>query len=56
MDAHGDRLDFIFGRTFDDVGDMSKARQYGWTTTLDTSESYAQCFDQLKRAKIIPKE
>jgi hypothetical protein len=47
-------LDFVLGRTFDDHGDMTKARQYGWTTTVDTNKCYMQCFDRLKNMKIIP--
>ncbi|CAF1225176.1 unnamed protein product [Rotaria sordida] len=46
-------FDFILGRTFDDHGDMTKARRYGWTTTVDTSECYFQCFDRLKKMKVI---
>jgi len=46
--------DFFVGRTFDDEGDMSKARKFGWTTTCDTVESYIECFDRLKKMKIIP--
>ncbi len=38
-------LDFVLGRSFDDHGDMSKARQYGWTTTIDTNECYIQYFN-----------
>ena len=49
-------LDFIFGRAFDDHGDMSKARKYGWTTTVDTAQSYIQCFDRLKSMRIIPSD
>ncbi len=47
-------LDFVLGRTFNDHGDMTKARLYGWTTTVDTTESYIQCFDRLKKMKVIP--
>ena len=49
-------LDFILGRAFDDHGDMTKARQSGWTATVDTFESYAQCFNRLKKMKIIPSD
>ncbi|CAF3333904.1 unnamed protein product [Rotaria sp. Silwood1] len=47
-------IDFVLGRTFDDHGDMTKARQYGWTTTVDTSECFIQCFDRLKKMEVIP--
>lgn len=47
-------LDFVLGRAFDDHGDMSKARKYGWTTTVNTVESYVRCFDRLKEMEIIP--
>ncbi len=47
-------LDFVLGRAFDDHGDMSKAHQYGWTTTVDTNECYIQCFNRLKKMEIIP--
>jgi hypothetical protein len=47
-------LDFVLGRAFDDHGDMSKARRYGWTTTIDTNQSYIQCFNRLKKMEVIP--
>ncbi|UJR26448.1 hypothetical protein I4U23_007778 [Adineta vaga] len=47
-------IDFVLGRAFDDHGDMTKARKFGWTTTVDTKQSYIQCFDRLKQMKIIP--
>lgn len=50
------RLDFILGRTFDDHGNMTKARKYGWTATVDTSQCYLGCFDRLKAMKIIPSQ
>ncbi|CAF3670925.1 unnamed protein product [Adineta steineri] len=49
-------VDFGLGRAFDDHGDMTNARQYGWTVTVDTTECYAQCFDRLKKLKIIPSD
>lgn len=38
----------------DRQGDLSKARQYGWTETVNTFDGYAQCFDRLKQLQIIP--
>ena len=35
-------------------GDLSKARRFGWTSTVDTFDGYAQCFDRLKALNIIP--
>jgi hypothetical protein len=35
-------------------GDLSKARQFGWTTQVETFHGYAQCFDRLKQLKVIP--
>jgi hypothetical protein len=49
-------LDFVLSRAFDDHGDMSKARQYGWTTTIDTNECYIQCFNRLKQMEVIPSD
>jgi len=46
-------LDFVLGRAFGDHDDMSKARQYGWTTTIDTNECYIQFFNRLKKIEII---
>ena len=46
--------DFVLSRAFDDHGDMTKARRYGWTTTVDTSQSYIRCFNQLKQMGVIP--
>ncbi|CAF1395772.1 unnamed protein product [Rotaria sordida] len=40
--------------SFNAEGDLSKARKYGWTTTTDTAASYIECFDKLKKMKIIP--
>lgn len=38
----------------DRQGDLSKARQFGWTTTVDTFDGYAECFNRLKELHIIP--
>jgi hypothetical protein len=35
-------------------GDLSKARQFGWTTEVDTFDGYVQCFDRLKKLNVIP--
>jgi hypothetical protein len=35
-------------------GDLTKARQYGWTTQVDTFHGYVQCFDRLRKLKVIP--
>ena len=52
----------IFGNTLDGSlrspndrqGDLSKARQFGWTSTVETFDGYAECFDRLKTLKVIP--
>lgn len=49
-------IDFVLGRAFDDQGDLTKARQYGWTANVDTIESYIQCFNRLKELRIIPSD
>jgi hypothetical protein len=38
----------------DRQGDLGKARKFGWTTEVDTFDGYAQCFDRLKKLKVIP--
>lgn len=38
----------------DRQGDLTKARQFGWTTTVETFDGYAECFDRLKTLKVIP--
>ncbi|UJR27752.1 hypothetical protein I4U23_009025 [Adineta vaga] len=38
----------------DRYGDLSKARQFGWTIEVDTFDGYVQCFDRLKQLKMIP--
>ncbi|UJR32523.1 hypothetical protein I4U23_019985 [Adineta vaga] len=45
---------YLFSIPYNTEGDLTKARSYGWTTTIDTAESYSQCFDRLKKMKIIP--
>ena len=35
-------------------GDLTKAREFGWTIQVDTFDGYAQCFDRLKELKVIP--
>jgi hypothetical protein len=35
-------------------GDLTKARELGWTVQVDTFDGYAQCFDRLKSLKVIP--
>ncbi|CAF1021594.1 unnamed protein product [Rotaria sp. Silwood1] len=35
-------------------GDLSKARQFGWTIEVNTFDGYIQCFDRLKQLKVIP--
>jgi len=49
-------IDFVLGRAYDDHASMNKARKYGWTTKIDTSERYLKCFDRLRQMKIIPSE
>ncbi|CAF1080514.1 unnamed protein product [Adineta steineri] len=38
----------------DRYGNLTKAREFGWTTIVDTFDGYAQCFDRLKKLKVIP--
>jgi hypothetical protein len=47
-------LDAIANIPFNIEGDLSKARKYGWNTSVDTAETYIKCFDRLKKMKIIP--
>lgn len=35
-------------------GDLSKARQFGWTIEVDTFAGYVECFDRLRQLKMIP--
>jgi hypothetical protein len=35
-------------------GDLTKAREFGWTIEVATFDGYAQCFDRLKQLKVIP--
>ena len=38
----------------DRQGDLTKAREFGWTIQVDTFDGYVQCFDRLKQLKVIP--
>ncbi|KAJ3177094.1 hypothetical protein HDU85_006020 [Gaertneriomyces sp. JEL0708] len=46
--------DFITHRTWPDDADMSRAREAGWTTTVDSYQMWANAFDKMKKLKIIP--
>ncbi|KAJ4351000.1 hypothetical protein N0V95_004234 [Ascochyta clinopodiicola] len=48
-------LGFALGRNYDIVISMSKARKAGWTGYVDTWESLAGVFDELRRARILPR-
>ncbi|KAF9700959.1 hypothetical protein EKO04_000841 [Ascochyta lentis] len=48
-------LGFALGRNYDLIISMSKARKAGWTGYVDTWESLADVFDQLRKARILPK-
>ncbi|KND03569.1 uncharacterized protein SPPG_01044 [Spizellomyces punctatus DAOM BR117] len=53
--ATWDFADFATGRTWPDDGDMSRAREAGWTTTVDSFEMYKEVFEKMKRLQMIPK-
>jgi hypothetical protein len=48
-------LTFLLGREYSCVVSMSKARKLGWTGYQDTSEAFAETFDELEEAGILPK-
>jgi len=48
-------LSFLFGRDFDCVVSMSKARKLGWTGYVDTKDAFFETFDQLEEQGILPK-
>ena len=48
-------LGFVLGRNYNLVISMSKARKAGWTGYVDTWESLESVFDELRKAKILPK-
>ncbi|KAF2838557.1 NAD(P)-binding protein [Patellaria atrata CBS 101060] len=48
-------LGFVLGRNYDLVVSMSKARRLGWTGYADTWDSLSDVFDELEKAKILPK-
>lgn len=48
-------LNFVFGRNFDLVISMSKARKAGWTGYVDTWESIEESLDKLVGEKVLPK-
>lgn len=47
--------DFCWGRDYNIVLSMSKARKLGWTGYLESWDSLRSIFDVLKREQIIPK-
>lgn len=49
-------LGFVFGRAFDLVIGMGKARKAGWTGYVDTWDSLETVFGELEKAKLIPKK
>jgi len=48
-------LSFVLGRNFNLVQSMSKARKLGWTGYYDTWDSLSDVFDELTKAKILPR-
>ncbi|KAM5352941.1 hypothetical protein ACJ41O_005663 [Fusarium nematophilum] len=46
---------FAWGRDYNVVLSMSKARKLGWTGYLDSWENLEDVFDTLKRERVIPK-
>ncbi|KAF4964194.1 hypothetical protein FSARC_7828 [Fusarium sarcochroum] len=48
-------LGFVWGRNYDLIMSMSKARKFGWSGYLDTWESFCKTFDQLEATKVLPK-
>lgn len=49
-------LGFVFGRNFDLVISMSKARKIGWTGYLDTWEAIESVFEELEEAKVLARK
>ena len=52
--ATWDFLTFSFGRTWNCIGNMTKARKLGWTGYADTWEELVAVFDILEKEKILP--
>ncbi|EWZ27944.1 uncharacterized protein FOBCDRAFT_241462 [Fusarium oxysporum Fo47] len=48
-------LGFVWGRNYDLIMSMSKARRFGWSEYLDTWESLCKTFDQLEATKVLPR-
>ena len=48
-------LTFVFGRNYDIVISMSKARKAGWTGHQDTWDALDQTMDELVGEKVLPK-
>lgn len=46
--------DFAWGRDYNVVLSMSKARKLGWTGYYDTWENMSSVFDTLKEERVIP--
>ncbi|KAI9105667.1 hypothetical protein DFS34DRAFT_575386 [Phlyctochytrium arcticum] len=46
--------DFMTGGTLPHEGDMTAAREAGWTRTIDTWKAYQETFDDMKRLWMIP--
>ena len=47
-------LNFVLGRNYDLVINMTKARKAGWTGHADTWETISHCLDELVKEKQIP--
>lgn len=48
-------LTFVFGRNYDIVISMNKARKAGWTGHQDTFDSLSQSLDELVDEKVLPR-
>lgn len=53
--ATWDFLGFVLGRNYNIVISMSKARKYGWTSYIDTWESFDNTFKALEELKFLPR-
>ncbi|KAF9880418.1 nad dependent epimerase dehydratase family protein [Colletotrichum karsti] len=47
---------FVWGRDYDVVMSMSRARKLGWTGYVDSWDGFETVFRQLEDAKVIPKQ
>jgi hypothetical protein len=46
--------DFVFGSDYDHISNLTRARQAGWTESLDSTTGLIERLHELRAARIVP--